>query len=164
MKIRHRDSGDKVETQMSAMIDIVFQLLIFFMLTLKIIPEEGNFNISMPVSAPSQSQEDPPPVIEYKVRMLSDANGNLVDIRVGERSLGNDLPGAFERLNNDVRSWASSGTAYNDDLEVVIDADYNLHYRYLIKAMANSTSYVDGTGHKVKFLDKVRLAPPRREG
>ncbi len=34
---------------MTPMIDVVFQLLIFFMLTLKIIAPEGDFNINMPL-------------------------------------------------------------------------------------------------------------------
>ena len=50
MKIRSRSGdGEKIETQMAPMIDVVFQLLIFFMLTLKIIEPEGDFSISMPL-------------------------------------------------------------------------------------------------------------------
>ncbi|MCP4175481.1 MAG: biopolymer transporter ExbD, partial [Fuerstiella sp.] len=47
MKIRNRnEGGEKIEVQMAPMIDVVFQLLIFFMLTLKIIEPEGNFDIN----------------------------------------------------------------------------------------------------------------------
>ena len=45
---RKQSKGEKLETNMSAMIDIVFQLLIFFMLTLKIVEPEGDFNVNMP--------------------------------------------------------------------------------------------------------------------
>ena len=45
---KKRVEPEKLETNMSAMIDVVFQLLIFFMLTLKIVEPEGDFNINMP--------------------------------------------------------------------------------------------------------------------
>ncbi|MEM8866338.1 MAG: biopolymer transporter ExbD, partial [Planctomycetota bacterium] len=37
MKIRHTDHRDKIQLQMTPMIDIVFQLLIFFIMTFKIV-------------------------------------------------------------------------------------------------------------------------------
>ena len=40
---------------MTPMIDVVFQLMIFFMLTLKIVTEEGNFDINMPLAGHSSS-------------------------------------------------------------------------------------------------------------
>ena len=47
MKIRNRHpTADRIVSQMTPMIDVVFQLLIFFMLTLKIIEPEGNFDIN----------------------------------------------------------------------------------------------------------------------
>ena len=162
MKIRRKPDETKVETQMAAMIDIVFQLLIFFMLTLKIVAEEGDFDINMPVGAVSQSAT-PEVKVEYKVRLLADAEGRLRDITVGENSMGNDVPACFQRLNNNVRSWALSGGTYSDDLEVEIDADYQLHYEYVIKAISACTGYVDGD-RKVKFLEKIKFAPPRRPG
>jgi len=162
MKIRRKSDETKVETQMSAMIDIVFQLLIFFMLTLKIVAEEGDFDINMPVGAVSPSAT-PEVKVEYKVRLLADAEGRLRDIQVGENSMGNDAPACFQRLNNNVRSWALSGGTYSDDLEVEIDADYQLHYEYVIKAISACTGYVEGD-RKVKFLEKIKFAPPRRPG
>ena len=52
MKIRHTGSAlpDKIELNMTPMIDVVFQLLSFFMFTLKIAQVEGNFNIKMPAA------------------------------------------------------------------------------------------------------------------
>ena len=55
MKIRHRSdmAEEKIELQMTPMIDIVFQLLIFFIFSLRISAQEGDFNISMPLAAPN---------------------------------------------------------------------------------------------------------------
>lgn len=160
MKIRYRPDESKIEMQMASMIDIVFQLLIFFMLTLKIVAEEGDFDINMPIGQAATSA--PPELkVEYKVRLLADADGNLRDIRVGDKSLGAQVPHSFNLLNNDVRGWASSGGTYSDDLEVEIDADYNLHYQYVIKAISACTGFVQGD-RKIKFLEKIKFAPPRR--
>ena len=52
MKIRHIGTTDeKIELQMTPMIDIVFQLLIFFIMTFKIVAQEGDFNIKMPLAS-----------------------------------------------------------------------------------------------------------------
>ncbi len=53
MKIRNTHRPEKIELQMTPMIDIVFQLLIFFIMTFKIVEVEGDFNIKMPASAPT---------------------------------------------------------------------------------------------------------------
>ena len=59
---RPHDRGQKVELQMTPMIDIVFQLLIFFIITFKIVAPEGDFNIKMPLAAPSAGRARRPPV------------------------------------------------------------------------------------------------------
>ena len=71
MKIRHTTGSgqDKIELQMTPMIDIVFQLLIFFIMTFKIVSMEGDFNIKMPQASPSTVQTiepDFPPMSLYE--------------------------------------------------------------------------------------------------
>ena len=48
-----RKKRDEEEMDITPMIDIVFLLLIFFMLTLKILAPEGDFNINMPIGQAS---------------------------------------------------------------------------------------------------------------
>ncbi len=50
MKIRNtqRPARDKDDLKMTAMIDIVFLLLIFFVMTFKVLAPEGDFNVKMP--------------------------------------------------------------------------------------------------------------------
>ncbi|OYV83264.1 MAG: hypothetical protein B7Z73_16265, partial [Planctomycetia bacterium 21-64-5] len=75
MKIRKSaaSGSDKVEMQMTPMIDVVFQLLTFFVMSFKIVSQEGDFNIKMPLAAagPSQEPQDLPPI---KLRLT--ANGD----------------------------------------------------------------------------------------
>lgn len=55
MKIKSR-AATKVELMMTPMIDIVFQLLIFFIMSFKIAAQEGDFNIKMPLAASAVRQ------------------------------------------------------------------------------------------------------------
>ena len=106
MKLRNRSSGPtKVEIPMAPMIDIVFQLLIFFMLNLKIVAPEGNFNINMPIGAPSAAAAEQN-LPDIKVGIVSDRDGNLTQLTLGSKNLGNDDL-AFERLNKEILQIAS---------------------------------------------------------
>ena len=89
MKIRNRSGeGEKIETQMAPMIDVVFQLLIFFMLTLKIVEPEGNFDINMPLGKPQQSTVTDADLPPLKVRLIAGADGQLADLQFNQQSLG----------------------------------------------------------------------------
>src|SRR5687768_11843427 len=88
-----------IKPDMTPMIDCVFQLMIFFMLTLKIVSAEGNFDINMPIGQ-AQGAADPL-AQDIKVRMVADAQGNLVSLQIGNRKLGND-DRAFATLNSEI--------------------------------------------------------------
>ncbi|MEW4527130.1 biopolymer transporter ExbD [Maioricimonas sp. JC845] len=166
MKIR-RGSGEdagKVDIQMAPMIDVVFQLLIFFMLTLKIVAPEGDFNINMPIGSAAAASDEPPP-LDIKVRLLANPDGTLGQVVFGNRPLGNDAPACFDRLNLEIVGLVGSGGGFADDMSVEIDADYNLNYEYTIKAISSCTGRIDPvTQQPVRYIEKIKLAPPRRPG
>ena len=89
MRIRHStDSGqEKVELQMTPMIDVVFQLLIFFLFSFKIASIEGDFNIKMPLAAAAQMPSDAPPLPPIRVRLVAGPEGELAAIQMGEQPL-----------------------------------------------------------------------------
>jgi biopolymer transport protein ExbD len=85
MKFRKSTSedNDSIDAAMAPMIDVVFQLLIFFMLTLKIIEPEGDFSINMPQGKPAETQNNDV-VIEPKiVTMIAKADGTLGQLQFG---------------------------------------------------------------------------------
>ena len=47
---------DTIRLQMAAMIDVVFLLLVFFVMTFRIVPVEGDFNVKMPLHADCKSR------------------------------------------------------------------------------------------------------------
>jgi biopolymer transport protein ExbD len=159
MRIRRHEMG-KIEMQMSAMIDIVFQLLIFFLLTLKIVAPEGDFNINMPLGAVAEEDDTPPPM-DLKVRLEANEDGSLAQLYFGGRGLGNDVPHCFERLNNEIAQIAGTGGAYADDLEVELNPDYNLHYRHIIAAISACRGRMIGD-KQVTYIEKIKFAPISR--
>jgi benzoyl-CoA-dihydrodiol lyase len=50
MKVRNKEKEVKHEVNMTSMIDIVFLLLIFFVMTFKIVELEGDFSVRMPLA------------------------------------------------------------------------------------------------------------------
>ena len=167
MKIRHQSKGEKIETQMAPMIDVVFQLLIFFMLTLKIIEPEGDFDINMPLGAPTEStitDADLPPM---KVRLIADpVTGELVDLQFNNRSFRNG-DAAFQILNDEVRksvnALRAAGPGNVEKQEVEIDPDYNLDYRYTLRAMSSVSGARLPDGSIAPLFSKVKFAPIREE-
>ncbi len=161
MKFRPRAVNDtEIDSQMTAMIDVVFLLLIFFMLTLKIVPMEGDFNINMPREAPQQSTAELQ--LPLKVRLVANPDGSLAQVLFGRNELGNN-EAAFVSLNEEVGATADRvGTDLTDELEVEIDADYGLAYEHVIRAVSACTGTVDpATGNVIRYVEKIKFAPPR---
>jgi biopolymer transport protein ExbD len=83
-----RDSAlaGKVPVDMTPMIDVVFQLLTFFMLTLRTVVVEGDFNIRMPLGVNPINDSDTEPPSPIIVKMTATPEGHLSDVRLGDKS------------------------------------------------------------------------------
>ena len=159
--MRHREwTLATVKPDMTPMIDCVFQLMIFFMLTLKFVQAEGNFDINMPARGAPGGDIG----LDIKVRMIADPQGNLVSVQIGQRRLGND-DRAFARLNSEILRaiGGTPGGPASKETEVEIDADDNLQYGHVMKAITACTGRVDErSGQVVRYIEKIKFAPPRR--
>ena len=171
MKIRTRNiSGRKIDTQMTPMIDVVFQLLIFFMCTFKIIEPEGDFNINMPLGKPAEATVSDAELPPLRVRLIADPEtGDLQQLLYNDREFGNG-PEAFSRLNQEVGSVVAAlnqiGPADAEEgdhtQEVELDPDFDLDYRHVISAIsACSGSRVNGV--TVPYINRIRFAQIRDE-
>ncbi len=160
MRVRNvKKSGEKIELQMTPMIDIVFQLLIFFIMTFKIVAPEGDFNIKMPLA--SQSMGPPPADLPpITVRLRAAGNGELTTIQFGQQALGQDFGLLREQIRQMIGDQAGPG---GSDMEVELDADYNLRYEYIIQAVTAVSGYITPDGHLAKLIEKIKFAPPRAE-
>ena len=163
MRVRNiQRRREEVELQMTPMIDIVFQLLVFFIMTFKIVAPEGDFNIKMPLAAPSQGIPEPDQLPPIKVRLTARSGGALNQIEFGNRGLGRD----FGRLRRAVIDMLGDepGPSVLENTEVELDCDYHLRYEYVIEAITAVRGKVDAEGRIANLIEKIKFAPPRRPG
>lgn len=80
MKIRGYDkANEEIKLEMTPMIDIVFQLLVFFIMTYKVTAMEGDYNIRMPSPGVEDTME--PETLEdfLQVRLVANAETRFLD-------------------------------------------------------------------------------------
>ena len=162
MKVRHNKGGgdDKIELQMTPMIDIVFQLLVFFIMTFKIVSQEGDFNIKMPLAAPAAGAPDDLQLPPMKVRLRAGAGGMLAGMSLNDRGVGTMEALRLEIIGV-VGDERGPGTV-QETAEVELDCDYGLRYEHVIQAITAVSGYIDETGNVVKLVEKIKFAPPRQ--
>jgi len=157
---------------MTPMIDIVFQLLVFFIMTFKIVSQEGDFNIKMPLAAPSAGSPDEPLLPPIKVRLESDGTGDLTRLSID----GAGMPFAVDQATGRVQMPQLQRKiieligddrgpgSYQETAEVELDCDFQLDYVYVIEAITAVSGYIDDNGNLVKLVEKIKFAPPRGTG
>ena len=134
---------------MTPMIDVVFLLLIFFVVTFKIIVHEGDFNVRLAAIGQHQAAEINPDPIQ--IRLMGDANGILSEIQLNGENIAN-----CDLLQQRVLVISLA----KPDLEVVLIPDDHLRYEYYIKAITAVNGYIH-EGQIRKICDKI--AYTRRE-
>ena len=151
--------NDKIELHMTPMIDIVFQLLVFFIMTFKIVTQEGDFNVKMPLAAASGSEVDPT-ALDMTLRLTANGEGELTGISL------NDTPfQSFDELHLhiiDIVGGDQPSSSMRESAEIEIDADFQLRYEYIIRAITSVTGYRTENDDVVKLIEKIRFAPPKQ--
>jgi biopolymer transport protein ExbD len=161
MKVRHNKGGgdDKIELQMTPMIDIVFQLLVFFIMTFKIVSQEGDFNIKMPLAAPAAGTPDPLQLPPMKVRLRG--GEQLASIALNDRVIP-DMNALQTEIMGVIGDETGPGS-YQETAEVELDCDYGLHYKFVIAAITAVSGRIDpNTGDVIKLVEKIKFSPPRQ--
>ena len=161
MKIRHSTSSgqDKIEVQMTPMIDIVFQLLVFFIMTFKIVSQEGDFNIKMPLAAPSEGLQEENLAPPLKIRIRAGENGELAGV-----SLNNTPFADWNALHEYIISYVGTDRgpgSLQETTEVELDCDYKLNYENVVAAITAVSGYVDNNDNIVKLVEKIKFSAPR---
>lgn len=161
MRIKSSIDSEQGKMQLTSMIDIVFLMLIFFVMTFKIAPQEGDFSVRMPLQSEGGG---PPPEdadLPIKLRLRSDVDGNLADIIVNDvQSFGND----FARLRSFIIQMTPGGIEGPSDAdgpEVELDLDYALKYEHVIGAITSVTGVRQGD-EIVRLIERIKFAPPRK--
>ena len=131
MRIRHSGAGKEEQPQqlqMSSMIDVVFLLLIFFVMTFQITAAEGDVEINTATSADSAVDREPPRKQVFHVRLLADSTGGLAGIQFDGRRLS-----TIEQLRDVVREIAEAHS--DDQLAVQLRSDKQLLYQNTMDAV-----------------------------
>ncbi len=157
MKIRNQNTeGEKIELQMTPMIDIVFQLLVFFIMTFKIVSLEGDFNIRMPLAAQAGPPQ-PDQLVPIKVKLTADSQGGLNGIRINERNIS-----SFDELHAEIAQLVDIPSNPNEssETEVELDCDYDLNYSFVIAAITAVSGHRNQDGDIVKLVEKISFSQP----
>jgi biopolymer transport protein ExbD len=124
----------KIQTDMTPMIDVVFQLLVFFLFTFKIAPVEGEIGVNMPaITAGSADSKEDVTVEKVPIRLVAGSGGKLEEVRLGDRSLG-EGEGALRSLSQTLRETYAGPAGKVEDVQVEVDADRPLRYVWVIRA------------------------------
>ncbi len=160
MRVRRAGGRDEeIELQMTPMIDIVFQLLVFFIMTFKIVSPEGDFNIKMPLAAPSEGLPDDTQLPPIKVTMKAGSGGGLSSIAMGTKAIGN-----FNELRAEIRAIVGDDSgpgSIAESTEVELDCDYSLKFENVIDAITAVSGRIEG-GRIVKVIEKIKFSPPKK--
>jgi len=163
MRVRNLGSreGDKIELQMTPMIDIVFQLLVFFIMTFKIVQVEGDFNVKMPIGAPREGLPPEHLLPPMKLRLQADDSGRLTGSRLNQKSFDewDELRGHIIGVLGDDRGPNS----IQSTAEVELDCDYNLRYEYVVHAITAVSGYYDNNDNVVKLVEKIKFTRPKKD-
>ncbi len=166
MRIRNiqRRGEDEVGLMMTPMIDIVFQLLVFFIMTFKIVAPEGDFNIKMPI-AETRAEGPPPEILPIRVRMTARSDGHLYELRFGDRLMGAPGKPDFTQLRKAVINYLpdEAGPSDLESNEVELDCDYHLKFMYTMEAVTYVSGFVveEGPheGEVVKLIENIKFTP-----
>lgn len=160
MKIRKSAAGaaDKVDINMTPMIDVVFQLLSFFVMSFKVIAMEGDFNVKMPLAAPREGLPDDNALPPIKVRLTADSDGRLSSIALNANGLS-----TMDDLRNEVIKIVGDDVgpgSIRETAEIELDCDYDLKYNHVIEAITSVSGYRQGD-QIVKLVEKIKFSSPR---
>ncbi len=159
MRIKRQSDDNAGQLSLTSMIDVVFLLLIFFVMTFKIAAQEGDFNVKMPLQGQGSSSAEPE--LPIKIRLKADAAGNIADIVVNDsQSFGND----FAKLRSFIVQMTPGGVegpSEEKGPEVEIDLDYGLKYEFVVSTITSVTGYKQGDDI-VRLVERIKFAPPRK--
>ncbi len=171
MKIRGYDKrATEIKLQMTPLIDIVFQLLVFFIMTYKVTAMEGDYNIKMPLAAEEQTLTTETLEDVLMVKLNADSNRNLVsmDVKYGMEEKrfvreGSDPASIFNSLRSFViGAVAGSGDPTSgSDVEAEIESSFELRYEETVRAIESLSGYKTDDGQIIKLIEKIKFRDAR---
>ncbi|MBL9080673.1 MAG: biopolymer transporter ExbD [Planctomycetales bacterium] len=154
---------EKIDINMTPMIDVVFQLMAFFLMTFKVASTEGDFNLKLPKAERSAGAANTQTEM-INVVMRANAQGDLMVMQVDAApparwSNATDAI-LFSNLRSTIDNKVSQARdAGQEEPEIQIDADDNLRYEFVIKTIDAVSAKFDAAGNYQQLAKKVKFAP-----
>jgi biopolymer transport protein ExbD len=162
-----RSSTEDVELNVTAMLDMAFQLLAFFVLTFKAPPGEAQIYLNLPPAQPPAGAgtervggdpNNPKEVKTTKTLMVTlmdrGGSGTISDVRIGIPSVGEkDIH--YDELENELRGYfkakddndtGQKGNAQGDYEQVVVNGSSTLRWDSVFKVMEMFTKFTTAKG------------------
>ncbi len=162
MKFLRLKGSERTTLKMTAMIDVVFQLLIFFLVGMKFRIPEGELDAYLPEEGqPKELKERTLPVDEIRITLrVSQAGANDPSVPPSVLLDGKTLDeGAVSGSVNWLRSQLTElakDPQMREEVPVIIEAEPHLAYRWVIDTL----NYCKKRGfRKVHFAASKRNAP-----
>ncbi|MEM9940111.1 MAG: biopolymer transporter ExbD [Planctomycetota bacterium] len=157
MRLRQTEN-EEIKLNMTSMIDIVFQLLVFFVMTFKVTAMEGDFSIKMPLASQTEDVIDDILPEQIDIRLVAGENGVISRIIVDNDTVFTD-ENMFNSLTSLIEEMiaAEGDPEEGADTEVQFDIDYNLKYSYTVKAIESVSGRVQSDGTIKKLIEKVKF-------
>jgi biopolymer transport protein ExbD len=166
MRIRGSDKPNEgVTLQMTSMIDIVFLLLAYFIMTFKVTSMEGDFAVNMPLASEGASQmtETLDKTIIVHLPRSVDGSVGPIDVEFGSdrKTFSDEL--RYQRLRDYVKSLvlqAGDPTA-SSQYEVEFDIDRDLAYDFTIRGVEAVSGEPQPGGQILPLIEKIRFRDNR---
>jgi biopolymer transport protein ExbD len=148
---------EEIKLNMTAMIDIVFQLLVFFIMTFKVVAMEGDFNVKMPLAGDTANDMDTVLPDLIVVELIAGTNGAINSI-VADGETFSDQNMYIDLTKFIEQRIAGEGNPEDAaDTEVEFDIDYGLKYSFTVKAIEAVSGKVLPDGTIKKLIQKVKF-------
>lgn len=144
MQVRRRDT-QLVEMQMGPMIDMVFLLLVFFMVTAKPIKQESDISLGLPGTVSAEESVELPD--EQRIRIEDD--GRVV---LNDATLGEPADAELKELVATLKRFKESADANKAEALVTLDAGDRTSHQRIVDVL-NACARADITG--VTFSDSA---------
>ena len=156
---------EEIKLEMTSMIDIVFQLLIFFIMTFKVVALEGDFNIKMPLASTKNDSLDIELPELMVVKLNADENGELGGITADGKAIGGGLVDAPSRKSalKGLTEYCKEQTGGEVDpenpvdIEVEFDIDPRLHYGYTVNGIESVSGFIKPDRTIGKLLSRIKF-------
>lgn len=139
----------QVRLEMTAMIDVVFQLLIFFIMSLQIVTAEGDLAVKMPAQGESGA-----PASDFRLPLLvhlkANASGELASIELGQDSLATP-----DQLRARILELLAERPPSELAIELICDDE--LRYEHTMASLTAVSGMRKASGQITPLVTDVRL-------